>query len=343
MRQELFLGWSILFAMLFAFYSCSHEMDSNLESANEEGVDLRLGQDSVLTRSDPWDEEEESALEWAKGREGTGPYSPCEPHEFEFIPNLDSMVEDGYSYYAYFSWGAGFIEEGTNRDVSDQYYLQIQWSYTGYDAEWSYINMPNNKYGLVKVLGDGCLEKISAYAFPYSTTNRYLYMRMRTIHESFIGATPVLGVESQYKYDRSLFSSWSYPEVIGDPYCNYWGYNRPQPTIDDIDDEEKAVVEETSFIVWVYLPTDTKKYKYSYVMYNHSSSYTQSLGGTMNKRNEGMGIGTNIGTRGGEIEVIAQRINLLTEDIDYETVFRSYSASEKNVYIYISEKAFGYD
>lgn len=48
-------------------------------------------------------------------------------------------------------------------------------------------------------------------------------MRMRTIHESFIGATPVPEVETQYKYDRSLFSMWSYPEVIGDPYCNYWG------------------------------------------------------------------------------------------------------------------------
>ncbi len=75
MRQELFLGWSIPFAMLFAFYSCSHEMDSNLESAVEEAVDLRLDQDSALTRSDLWEEEEESALEWAEDREGKCPYS----------------------------------------------------------------------------------------------------------------------------------------------------------------------------------------------------------------------------------------------------------------------------
>ena len=68
MRQELFLGWSIPFAMLFAFYSCSHEMDSNLESAVEEAVDLRLDQDSALTRSDLWEEEEESALEWAEDK-----------------------------------------------------------------------------------------------------------------------------------------------------------------------------------------------------------------------------------------------------------------------------------
>ena len=102
MRQELFLGWSIPFAMLFAFYSCSHEMDSNLESAVEEAVDLRLDQDSALTRSDLWEEEEESALEWAEDREGKCPYSPCGLCEFKFVPDLDSDTEDGYSYYADF-------------------------------------------------------------------------------------------------------------------------------------------------------------------------------------------------------------------------------------------------
>lgn len=342
MRQELFLGWSILFAMLFAFYSCSHEMDSNLESADEEGVDLKLDQDSALTRSNLWEEEEESALEWAEDREGTGPYSPWEPHEFEFIPDLDSMVEEGYSYYAYFSWGAGFIEEGTNRDVSDQYYLQIQWSYTGYNAEWSYINMPDSKYGLVKIIRDGVLEKIPAYAFPYSTTSRYIYMRMRTIHESFIGSTPVPEVESQYKYDRSLFSTWSYPEIIGDPYRNYWGYDRPQPSIDDISSGEVAL-DETSFIVRFYLPMNTDKYSYSCVMYNHNSGYEQCLGGTTNINNEGMAIGTNIGKKGGQIEVIAKRTNKLTGDETYDTTYRDYSAGDKNVDIYISEYAFGYE
>lgn len=340
MRQELFLGWSILFAMLFAFYSCSHEMDSNLESAVEEAVDLRLDQDSVLTRSDPW-EEEESALEWAEDREGTGPYSPWEPHEFEFIPNLDSMVEDDYSYYAYFSWGAGFPEGGI--DVSQQYYLQIQWSYTDdFYAVWSYINMPNNKYGLVKVVADGALEKISAYAFPYDVAGRYIYLRMRTVHEDFIGSTPVPEIESQYKYDRSLFSSWSYPTTIGDPYCNYWGYNRPQPSIDDINSGESAS-DETSFILRVYLPMNTDKYSYSCVMYNHNSGYEQCLGGTTNINNEGMAIGTNIGKKGGQIEVIAKRTNKLTGDETYDTTYRDYSAGDKNVDIYISEYAFGYE
>lgn len=133
MRQELFLGWSIPFAMLFAFYSCSHEMDSNLESAVEEAVDLRLDQDSALTRSDLWEEEEESALEWAEDREGKCPYSPCGLCEFKFVPDLDSDTEDGYSYYADFCWNAGFIEESTGQDVSDQYFfansVELYWLY----------------------------------------------------------------------------------------------------------------------------------------------------------------------------------------------------------------------
>ena len=39
MRQNLFLGWNILLAMLFTFYSCSNEMDSDFES-DEEAVNL---------------------------------------------------------------------------------------------------------------------------------------------------------------------------------------------------------------------------------------------------------------------------------------------------------------
>ena len=49
---------------------------------------------------------------------------------------------------------------------------------------------------------------------------------MRTIHKDFITSSPVPEVESQYRYDRSLYSSWSYPSYAGE-YCNYWGYGRP--------------------------------------------------------------------------------------------------------------------
>ena len=40
MRQNLFLGWNILLAMLFTFYSCSNEMDSDFES-DEEAVNTK--------------------------------------------------------------------------------------------------------------------------------------------------------------------------------------------------------------------------------------------------------------------------------------------------------------
>ena len=56
MRQNLFLGWGLLWVMLFTFHSCSNEMDSDSES-DEEAVNLRLSADSVLTRGKPWDEE----------------------------------------------------------------------------------------------------------------------------------------------------------------------------------------------------------------------------------------------------------------------------------------------
>lgn len=56
-----------------------------------------------------------------------------------------------------------------------------------------------------------------------------------------------------------------------------------------------------------------------------------------------MAIGTNIGKSGGQIEVIAKRTNKLTGDVTYDTTYRDYSAGDKNVDIYISEYAFGYE
>lgn len=55
MRQNLFLGWGLLWVMLFTFYSCSNEMDSDSES-DEEAVNLKLSADSVLTRGNLWGE-----------------------------------------------------------------------------------------------------------------------------------------------------------------------------------------------------------------------------------------------------------------------------------------------
>ena len=73
MRQNLFLGWGLLWVMLFTFHSCSNEMDSDSES-DEEAVNLRLSADSVLTRGKPWDEE--TPMEWAESVEGTGRFMP---------------------------------------------------------------------------------------------------------------------------------------------------------------------------------------------------------------------------------------------------------------------------
>ena len=71
MRQNLFLGWGLLWVMLFTFYSCSNEMDSDSES-DEEAVNLKLSADSVLTRGNLWGEE--TPIEWAETVEGNRPF-----------------------------------------------------------------------------------------------------------------------------------------------------------------------------------------------------------------------------------------------------------------------------
>lgn len=50
----------------------------------------------------------------------------------------------------FFDWGAGFGADGIGDEVAQEYYMQIQWSHTEYSPEWHYINMADNKYGLVK-------------------------------------------------------------------------------------------------------------------------------------------------------------------------------------------------
>lgn len=48
MRQNLFLGWGLLWVMLFTFHSCSNEMDSDSES-DEEAVNLRLSAEQEVS------------------------------------------------------------------------------------------------------------------------------------------------------------------------------------------------------------------------------------------------------------------------------------------------------
>ena len=89
---------------------------------------------------------------------------------------------------------------------------------------------------------------------------------MRTIHKDFITSSPVPEVESQYRYDRSLYSSWSYPSYAGE-YCNYWGYGRPQPDPDlEEGDDNEEEIQNGTIVVRVYLPYEIgypKKYAYT--------------------------------------------------------------------------------
>lgn len=89
MRQNLFLGWGLLWVMLFTFYSCSNEMDSDSES-DEEAVNLKLSADSVLTRGNLWGEE--TPIEWAETVEGTGRFVPGEIFYFYFDKKPDSKM-----------------------------------------------------------------------------------------------------------------------------------------------------------------------------------------------------------------------------------------------------------
>ena len=158
MRQNLFLGWGLLWVMLFTFHSCSNEMDSDSES-DEEAVNLRLS----ATRGKPWDEE--TPMEWAETVEGTGRFMPGYIYYFYLDKKPESKNDEDAGYYAFFDWGAGFGADGIGDEVAQEYYMQIQWSHTEYSPEWHYINMADNKYGLVKILRSELLDDLPAYAF----------------------------------------------------------------------------------------------------------------------------------------------------------------------------------
>ncbi|MCS3354490.1 hypothetical protein NXW00_06570 [Bacteroides thetaiotaomicron] len=98
MRQNLFLGWGLLWVMLFTFHSCSNEMDSDSES-DEEAVNLRLSADSVLTRGKPWDEE--TPMEWAETVEGTGRFMPGYIYYFYLDKKPESKNDEDAGYYAF--------------------------------------------------------------------------------------------------------------------------------------------------------------------------------------------------------------------------------------------------
>lgn len=339
MRQNLFLGWNILLAMLFTFYSCSNEMDNDFES-DEEAVNLKLSMDSVLTRSNPWDEEE-TPLEWAEDEDGTGPF-PAGVLYFYFDKKPGNQDEDHSVYYTYFDWGAGFDREDAGDEVAQKYYIQFQWSHSDYFPEWHYINMPNNEYGLVKVLHSDVLEDIPAYAFPYKISGEPIYVRVRSVHKDFITSAPIPETEIRYKYDRNLFSPWSYPPVPIDEYYNYWGYGRPQPEPNEGDDNEEEIQNGT-IVVRVYLPYEIgypKKYTYTYEIMNMTGGYVQYLTGTPNAVGVSKSIADVVGEKGGSMEVFATRRDNSTNENAYSSQMINYGTGEREIEVSFTESDF---
>lgn len=252
MKQNLLAGWVVSSIILFISFSCSSEVDNDLEDTLGKCAKSEHTQGDELMRGNPWDEE--TPMEWAETVEGTGRFVPGYIYYFYLDKKPESKNDEDASYYAFFDWGAGFGADGIGDEVAQEYYMQIQWSHTEYSPEWHYINMADNKCGLVKILRSELLDDLPAYAFPYKVNGETIYLRMRTIHKDFITSSPVPGVESQYRYDRSLFSSWSYPSYAGE-YCNYWGYGRPQPDPEPEESgDEEEEIQKCTILVRVYLP-----------------------------------------------------------------------------------------
>ena len=340
MRQNLFLGWGLLWVMLFTFHSCSNEMDSDSES-DEEAVNLRLSADSVLTRGKPWDEE--TPMEWAETVEGTGRFMPGYIYYFYLDKKPESKNDEDAGYYAFFDWGAGFGADGIGDEVAQEYYMQIQWSHTEYSPEWHYINMADNKYGLVKILRSELLDDLPAYAFPYKVNGETIYVRMRTIHKDFITSSPVPEVESQYRYDRSLYSSWSYPSYAGE-YCNYWGCGRPQPDPESEESgDEEEEIQKCTILVIVYLPYEIgypKKYTYTYEIMNMTGGYVQYLTGAPNAVGFSKSIADVVGEKGGSMEVFATRRDNLTNEDSYSSQMINYDTGEREIEVYFTVSDF---
>lgn len=296
MKNRISLVKYVVFAL--GLYSC------NVANTEIDEVSFRV--DTVTTRSswNSW-EKEETPLEWAETVEGTGRFTPTGIHEFYIGENPPFKRGNEYNAYVYFDWGAGFPEEssGQGEEVADEYYMQIQWSFNDYNKSWYNIQTPQGN-GIVKVLYSNVLEDISAYAFPYSEGHRMLYLRMRTIHRDFFKSEPVPGVESQYKYDRSLFSEWSYEDCI-DRYANYWGFDKPLP--DGFEDDEDKVNEEGLIQVTVNFPSTSydDSNHFSYELTILSGGYTQHMDGSTNFMGVGKNYAHDVGTKGGIIHVFA--------------------------------------
>ena len=340
MKQNLLAGWIISSIILSISFSCSSEMDKNLKNEIEGIADFKKEQNGMLTKNDLWDEEE-TPLECAETVEGTGPFTPGEPLYFYFGEDPEFKNKDQYNYYAYFDWGAGFGQEGVGDEVAREYYMQIQWSFSGsYYKDWNYIKT-SKKSGLVRVLSSYVLEDIPAYAFPYSWIPN-IYIRMRTVHEDFICSTPILGGEGLNKYDRSLFSAWCSPAYLNE-YYNYWGFGKPQ--LDPNEGDEEEYDRDGTIIVRVNLPYEIgypKQYTYSYEITNMTGDYIQYIDGSVNSLGLGKSIVDVIGKKGGSIEVLAKRRENSTGKDSYSSQMINYNTGERTIEVFFTEYDFNH-
>lgn len=327
---------------MFALCSCSDSAYDNLESEMEEVQNLVINTDNIAKRGmDPWDEEK-TPLEWAEGYEGTDYHQPTGANYFYITNELDYVSGEEYNYYAFFDWRTDFSIPGKGYDDNPHNYLmQIQYRYAGEnDFQWRYINMPSNKYGLVKILEDGVLEKISAYAFPYG--GGPLEIRLRTIHKDFLISTPIPNTEYRERYDRSMFSGWSSPSdgYVGN-YNNNWGFGKPQPSCPEGGQwsESDSDSSEGFLLVSIYFPSFIldNRYSFSYKITNTNGRYQEVHD---NNSVDILGVGksslTKIGKEGGDIEIVATCTNVETNKLDYATQWVSYSQYDNTLDISFS-------
>lgn len=338
MKRNLFIKWSIGLVM-FVICSCSNEMDKIL---NNEMSNRKMNEGGVMTRGYyPWEDEEETPLEWAETMNGTSLNTASMMYMY-VGDDPEYKTTNNYWYCVLLDWGISWKDDLSDEipGIFSRYVLQVQWQWTSsYYSDWFYIRMPNNKYGLVEIISNGIHEDIPAHAFPYGDGERQISVRIRLIDKDFIISSPIPGADSQYKYNSSLFSRWYEASNF---YYNPWGYDENNSGNLNVDLNELG---ESELIVRVTLPEDTDRYSYGYEVYNHTIDYIQLCGKGSNYRglaNEGtgsnfsyQGIATKSGSSG-EIEVIASRDNKITKETESITTFRRYSARESSVVIDIS-------
>ena len=309
---------------------------------------LLLKSDSAQARYTPG-EELPTPLEWCKYVEGTGPYQPSTVNYMELLDVYGGYYgwgkgeDPGYNHYVFFEF------EVLEPDFSfDDYLMQIQYGFEepwgAPDSEWEYARMPDNEYGLIEILAPSRLDYLPAFAFPYCDNGRGLYIRIRTIRKDFFTSEPLSDIEDGL-YDRSMFSPWSVSDYAWE-YYNPFGFGKPQPDQNEDGDTEPddPIIDDSNIQVTVYFPVMdlySDDYSFSYTVTNNNMGYTEILDPTQtNFLGIGKNVISNIGSKGGFIEVFATCTNKHTKEYAYCNKIIEYSPSEKNIIVYFHDYDF---